>query len=268
MNEDVKELLGKAFGQEPPLGIDRDEVLQQGRKRLRRRRLVEAGSVVALVVVVAVGAATLTNFAGSGQEHKLPPAASTTEHAPPGPDLPVPSSAPTTIPTTETSTRTDLPGVAENPEIQLTAILYSTGVFTEDEVSAVPNRTDPPAFRKTGDQYVFEADLRHEGASGYLKVVVDLSPAMIVDCGNVPASDDCEIKNRAGSSITLTHSTGADGERLTRASAAAPSGIWVSVVASNLTRHDRDLDRHPTSDTVVLTDDEVCLLLTKAGMGV
>ena len=38
-DEDVKNLLSKAFGQEPPLGIDRDEVLAHeiGRASCRER---------------------------------------------------------------------------------------------------------------------------------------------------------------------------------------------------------------------------------------
>ena len=46
-NDDVKDLLGRALAEEPPLRIDRDEVFRQGRRKLRSRRCFEAGSVVA-----------------------------------------------------------------------------------------------------------------------------------------------------------------------------------------------------------------------------
>lgn len=59
MSRDIKDLLGAAIGDEPPLGIDRDAVFEDGRKRLWRRRAWQSGAVAAAVVVAAVGAATL-----------------------------------------------------------------------------------------------------------------------------------------------------------------------------------------------------------------
>lgn len=260
-DDDVKDLLSRAFGQEPPLGIDRDEVLQQGRKRLRRRRFAEAGSVVALVVVVAVGAATLTHFAGTEPDRKMPPAASSTEHAPPGPDLPL---------TTPSSVTQYPPRMTTSPdaEQQLTTLLYSSGIINEKNVSPVPGQDSRPKFRQMGDQFVFEADLDTPDARGYVEVMVDFSPNMVVGCDNLPKpNSDCEVRDPTGKRVTVYHFAEQSGERIARATTVSSAGVWLSASASNLSRRDRADGRKPTGTYPVLSDDDLCVLVTKAGLG-
>lgn len=270
MNEDVKELLSKAFGPEPPLGIDRDEVLHQGRKRLRRRRLFEAGSVVALVVVVAVGAATLTRLVTTGQEDRMPPAASSTEHAPPGPDLPVPPSyTPSVPPTMETTTtHLALPSDATSAANHLTSLLYASGIVNGKQASPLPNQTGPPQFRLTGDQFTYEADIyRTSSKRGYVQVVVDPSPTIAVDCGNLPSpTNDCEIKFQAGTPVVVAGFVDRYGERTVRVSVLSDSGVSVSATASNQTREDREKGRTPPKSGPVLSGDELCVLVAKVGV--
>jgi hypothetical protein len=269
VSDDVKDLLSKAFGQEPPLGIDREEVLQQGRKRLRRRRFLEAGSVVALVVVVAVGAATLTNLVGLGQEDKkMPPAASSTQYAPPGPELPMSSESTPRAPVT-TTTHLPYASTGEVAEDQMTALLYAVGVVNPKEASAVPHQTGVPGFRRVGDHYVYEADVvRSSTSRGYVQVTVDFSPTVILTCSNLPApSDDCEIRTRAGLQVTLSHYIDRNGERTVQATAVTPKGVWINATASNITRHDRELDRPISNNPPVLSDDDLCNLVAKAGLG-
>ncbi|MGQ0840389.1 hypothetical protein [Actinokineospora sp.] len=74
MTDDVKDLLGRAFADEPPLRLDRDAVLADGRRRLRRRRTAAIGGVTAAVAAAVVGATALTGGA-LGQPDELQPAA-------------------------------------------------------------------------------------------------------------------------------------------------------------------------------------------------
>lgn len=267
-DEDVKELLSRAFGQEPPLRLDRDEVLHQGRKRLRRRRFYEAGSVVAVVVLVAVGATLLTNFTGN-EPDRMPPAASTTQHAPPGPKLPVPPPrSPTSgvAPPSTTTATNELPIAitSSDADRHLTDLLYAAGVFTDTQVTAVPGTTGPPAFRRVGDQFVYEADLDRARSSGYVQVVVDLSPNLVVDCAHEPG--DCELRTQSNLPVSVSDTADTNGERTTRATTVNRNGIYVSAAATNLTHRDRTKGIDPPSPTVVLSDSELLVLLTKVGM--
>lgn len=261
MSDDVKELLGKAFGEEPPLGIDRDAMLRQGRKRLRRRRFLEAGSVVALVVVVAVGASTLTNIAGSGQEehHKLPPAASRSDHAPPGPELPVSS-------TPVTTTTYEIPPDPESAEQELTAVLYATGLVDPRRVAQVPNKTGEPRFTLKDNLYTYEADYnRTPTKRGHVRVEVDLTPTVLVPCDDLTSpTDECETRVVNGTSVTVNRYTDND-ERSARATAVFAGRVRVTAWATNLSYTDRDLHRKPKTDTPILSEEELCLLVTKVG---
>lgn len=260
MSDDVKELLGKAFGEEPPLGIDRDEVLRKGRKRLRRRRFLEAGSVVALVVVVAVGASTLTNIAGSGQDehHRLPPAASRSDHAPPGPDLPVPS--------TPVSTTFEVPPDPESAEQQLTAVLYTTGLIDLRRVAQVPGKTGQPQFTLKDNLYTYEADYnRTPTRRGHVRVEVDLTPTVLVPCDDLTSNtDECETRVVNGTSVTVNRYSD-NNERSARATAVFADHVRVTAWATNLSYTDRELHRKPKSDTPILSEEELCLLVTKVG---
>ncbi|MBM7770723.1 hypothetical protein JOD54_000927 [Actinokineospora baliensis] len=75
MTDNVRDLLGKAFGDEPPLGVDREAVFAEGRRRLRRRRAAASGGVAAAVAVAVFGAAALSGGAlGIGQPEVIPAA--------------------------------------------------------------------------------------------------------------------------------------------------------------------------------------------------
>ncbi|GAA3008502.1 hypothetical protein [Actinokineospora diospyrosa] len=101
MTDNVRDLLGKAFGDEPPLGIDREVIVADGRRRLRRRRATATGGVAAAVAVVVFGTAVLTNGAlGLSQPEVLPAAPLSSDTAPTTP--PVSSIAPKAPQTTTT----------------------------------------------------------------------------------------------------------------------------------------------------------------------
>lgn len=271
MTDDVKELLGRALGDEPPLRIDREAVLQQGRKRLRRKRFIDTGSVVAAVVVAVVGATTLTQLTEREPE-RLPPAASDTRPAPQGPELPLTSTTkklPDTPSSAETPVGPPPSTISPSDADQLTALLYATGVVSPDTAFPVAGRAaGAPRFVTGRDRYVYEADVIGPKAKGYLQVVVGYTSDITSGCAaSTPSgtSDECVIKTRDGVPITVIYSTGADGERRINASAKFKSGVRIAVTTSNVTHQARYAGDPPPDGPTVLSDDQVCLLVTKVG---
>jgi hypothetical protein len=269
MTDDVKKLLGRAFdGEEPPLRIDRDAVLNAGRKRLRRKRVFEAGSVVAAVVVAAVGAATLTNLVGN-EPDKMPPAASTTQYAPPGPDLPVTSTDPRP-PSAGTTTRVSPSIGGPNKAAKLTQLLYMSGIVREDYAKPVSNQSGPPAFKKVNGTYVYEADLfRPAVASGHVMIVVDPTPSRTSECAEISKPyTDCQISPAAPFPVYVSHYETTNGERGTRATGLSAYGARVTIEASNLPLRDaKAAVVEPPNALVVLSDGELVTLVARAGLG-
>jgi hypothetical protein len=277
MTDDVKDLLGRAFGQEPPLRIDRDEVIQQGRKRLRRRRMFEASGVVAAVVVVAIGAATLTNLTDSEPE-RMPPAASRTQNAPPGPELPLPTPLPSTTklpssvsPPNGSSTGGSAP---RGPSVlgvgELTQLLYDAGVVTQKDVRPVQGTSDGvPAFRAEDTKFVYQADVQRTRDSGSLEVTIDFTPGADADCAAVPAAfGDCEITGQGDVPVAVSQWRGADGERRIFAFTVMSNGIRIAAIASNVSSYDRKVDNLPADEPPVLDADQLSILVVKVGIRV
>ncbi|MFL6125684.1 hypothetical protein [Actinophytocola sp.] len=268
--DDVKDLLGRAFGEEPPLRIDRDQVVEHGRKRLRRKRFLEAGGVVAAVVVAAVGAATLTNLTGSSAPEKLPPAASSTYQAPPGPELPLTAST-TPLPPTSTETTQSPPPralVALDPAT-LTAKLYATGVLSATEALALPGQSGRVAFTTAGEQAVYRADVIRPHAQGFLQIVIGTTTGIGGACAATPpdSTTDCEVNHKFGTDVVVNRHVDGNGQRSTVASAVLANGLRVSATATNLTVRATNAGGKGDGSPPVLTEDELCMLITKAGFG-
>ena len=264
MTDDVKNLLGRAFGDEPPLRLDRDEIIERGRKRLRRRRFFEAGGVVAAVVVVALGAVTLTGLTGS-EPDRLPPAASSTHHTPP-PSRP----ATTKLPQPPTAaTMATSPPTAQLNATRLTNALYATGVLSAKEIQPILGQTGTPRFQESGDQYTFEGDAYQSGKRGYVQVLIGRSVGATADRGEcaalVPPATDCSVRDRAGGDIVVAHFQETSGERHTTATVVMPDGLRVYALASNETAAQRAASASSSGALVVLTDDELCTLVAKVG---
>jgi hypothetical protein len=276
MTDDVKDLLGRALGQEPPLRIDRDEVIQQGRKRLRRRRLFEASGVVAAVVVVAIGAATLTNLADSDSQ-RMPPAASRTQSAPPGPVLPLPVSQSTTPsnPRTETTSTPESPPSGQirvPPKIdadQLTVLLYNAGVVSRKGVREVPDTpAGIPAFQLTPTGYVYRADVSRASGWGALDVTVDYAPGVAVDCAALPTEfGDCEVSGRGSFPVASSKWHGPDGENRNLAFTVLDDGTRIAAIASNVSYYDREVGKTPTNPEPVLDTAQLSAMVAKVGIG-
>ncbi|HEV2727595.1 MAG TPA: hypothetical protein VGV34_04825 [Solirubrobacterales bacterium] len=249
-HEDVKGLLGRAFGEEPPLRIDRDEVVRQGRKRLRRRRILEAGSVVAAVVLAAVGAATLTRIADT-EPSRLPPAASSQQEAPPEP------------------TATEVPAV-KFPEVEpdrLTALLHEFGIVGANGVRGTQLDSGEPGARVDGDRYVYEADVIRPSTQGQVRITITTRPGKVKGCEALPEPYfNCEQRTSARVPVIFGRYEGADGQRRSYATAVLDNGLHVEVTASNQTS--RATEAPPAGAEPVLTDEEICALAVKAGLGV
>jgi hypothetical protein len=262
-DERVKDLLGRAFGEEPPLRIDRDQVIGQGRKRLRRKRFLEAGGVVAAVVVVAVGAVTLTGLTGS-EPDRLPPAASTDQQAPPGPRLPV-----TTGPYTPVPPDGEVPArIREMNPDQLTATLYSLEFVSQKEAQALPERPGVPKFELLGDRYVFEADVAGPKGHGFLQVMVGLSDTIGGQCAVRSPVTDCKTMPMGKTDVVISHFRAKDGQRQTTAFVVMPDGMRIYAMATNTATQVNGQVRPPSDGAPPVLDDiELSVLVTKVGTG-
>jgi hypothetical protein len=262
VTDEVKDLLGRAFGDEPPLRLDRGEVIEQGRKRLRRKRTFEAGGVVAAVVVAAVGVARLTGLTGA-QPDRLPPAASSTHQAPPGPSLPVTTTTELPHPPTMSTSTGQL------STTRLTNAVYAAGVLAVKQIQPLPGQTGMPRFQPAGDRYVFEGDAYQSGRQGLVQIIVGYSANVTADgsecAAMVPRATNCAVQERAGRAIVVGHFQESGGERRTTASVVMPDGLRVYAVASNRTAGRPGASTPPNGAQVVLSDDELCALVAKVG---
>ena len=253
---DIKDLLSKAIGDEPPVGIDRDEVFRVGRQRVRRRRALAAGGVVAAVVVAVVGASVLTDFVEAPPEDV--PAAGAPP-APPGPDLPLPSS----------STRTKPPrAMTERQADVLTQKLYSSGLVDIGTAEPWPGQSGPDArFRVVEGEYLYEADIVAQDRKGRLEVTVGVAPSdRAVSCDDLGEPHvTCTVTQAYGPPVVQATWKNAEGERRNLAVAVLPGGTKVAAVATNLRRHDEDRGTKPHGGPAVLDVDQLAKLITRSG---
>jgi hypothetical protein len=252
---DIKDLLGRAFGQEPPLGIDRDAVVREGRKRLRRRHVLASGGVAAAVVIAAVGAATLTTVPRG--EEVVPPAAGSTTSSP-SPGLRLPLSTTTTVP---------LGGHETSGEYAdaLTQALYQSDVITGEVVKDLPDGPRDPAFHYEGDAYRFTGDVVFGSDSGQVTITVEnMPPGAVAHCGEVPSPFiGCGIRTASGLPVAVATGSIAS-ERRNLALVVLPDGTKVTAIASNMT----SWSRTPSATDPVLDVDALVRLITEAGFDV
>lgn len=260
---DIKDLLGKAIGDEPPFDLDRDEIFRAGRQRVRRRRTLAAGGVVAAVVVAAVGAATLTNFVSLDPD-PVPPAVGDSRHAPPGPDLPLPTSESQKPPT----------GVQLTPKQaqRLTGRLFDSGYVSSVDVVPWPVRghgDDTPGFRVEDGAYLYQSDLAMPHGEGVLQVVVDfVAPGVKTSCGDITGPYDSCVEVPYGEVVTVQATSKAAGERRNMVAAVLPDGTRVSAMVSNFSRRFADGGKEPSGAAPVLDIDKLTKLIVKSGFSV
>ncbi|HVK23345.1 MAG TPA: hypothetical protein VM677_18470 [Actinokineospora sp.] len=139
---DAKEVLSRAFDQEPPLRLDKDAVISAGRRTLKRRRAVAVSGVAAVVIGAVLGVTSLTGRGAAGQVGPAvqPTTVSTS-----------PSAAPTSPTPTGTSTtrRPAAPGGVELDPADVAALnkAFNAGVLLW-----------PPGVEVPDPEFVFGRD--------------------------------------------------------------------------------------------------------------
>jgi hypothetical protein len=254
---DIKDLLAKAIGDdEPPVGIDRDEVFRAGRQRVRRRRALAAGGVVAAVVAAVVGAAVLTDFV-EVRPDDVPAAGA--PPAPPGPELPLPL-------TTTAAPR----ALTDEHANDLTQKLYKSGLVDIGTARPWPGQPGPhPRFRAADGEYLYEGDVESKGRKGQLQVTVGFAPSGAASCDNLGEKyDSCAIAPVDGQQVVQATWQGGKGERRNLAVAVLPDGTKVAAVATNLLRSDKDQGKVAAGEVTVLDMAELTKLITKSGFSV
>lgn len=253
---DIKDLLGRAFDdEEPPLGIDRDEVFRAGKQKVRRRHRLAAGGVVAAVVVAAVGASLLTDFVDITPDKELPPAAEAPP-APPGPELPL----------TPTSTPEGTPPFTAERAGELTARLRDS--IGSRVAVAWPGEPGSPGFRVDGNVYRYTSDVvEADGGEGTLQVLIDyVTPGTSVTCDG--ATGSCEVSKASGYAVARSEWTGKPtGAQYAMATVVLPDGTRVEATSSNQSRRMRDVSEAP-SGKPALDLDELTNLITQAKFSV
>lgn len=237
---DIKDLLGKAFDdEEPPLGIDRDEVFRAGRQKVRRRHRLAAGGVVAAVVVAVVGAAVLTDFVDIKPD-ELPPAAEAPP-APPGPELPL----------TPESTPAGAPPFTTERAGELTVKLRD--FIGRGSAVEWPGESDP-RFHVEGPSYQYASDVvMTDGSEGALQVSVSyVPPGTSVACVE---NADCVVTDTKGNLVAQTDWTDdRSGERRALAAVILADGTKVTAMSTNLSRRMRDDEKQPSGEPVLDID--------------
>jgi hypothetical protein len=256
-DDDVKALLGRAIAGEPPLALDRDEVLRAGRRKLRNRKLFTAGGAIAGAVVAVVGAVVLTHVVTEEPVPETPPAASRTERpAPPGLTLPLTTEAPSSAPVRPSAEYADM----------LTQNLL--GALPGD---AVTSRTDGAEvrFAAARDTYEFEADVRTSSADGSLSVSIGATdPGATVTCDQLPdANGGCTVSSEGGMLVAVgTWKDPGTGEKRYIAYAVHPDGTSVTAISANLSEKRRQYDKLPTDATPVIDDEQLVAIVTLPGL--
>lgn len=258
-HEDLKHLLGRAFAGEPPLRLDRDEVFKRGRRRVRHRRIIEAGAVVAAVVAIVVGAASLTGLLGTGTDGELPPAATATTsttgttNAADRPTAASSSPVPTTVSLPTEPLTTDVHAA------RLTEVL-AAGFPLPAGMVALPvpgDRTGPLTFRQSQGGYKAAADLTDRRGEGSLFIEVDFATARQPGCDGSPQGVSCTVEMYQGVSMSVVTQTNPDGEISYSINAVRPDGTGVYVAASNVSDRYRLAGKRVSSAKTPLVDQAV-----------
>lgn len=254
---DIKELLGRALEDEPPMRIDRGEVFRQGRKRLRRRRILEAGSVVAGVVAIAVGAVVFTGLNDGRGKGSVAAG-----------DQPEP--APTLLVT---------PEVSEPPPVETTALattdqhaLDMTVALTEflpEELALepMPGSVDS-GFLATDGVYQLAADVLGPDGEGSLHIAV--APAKAddqTDCVMfVEDYQECELIGTETDPVAVATEQFDNGELRYVAYVSRPDGTTVNAVITNLSERQRAAGEWPSMEPPMLSQQAFAQLALLSGL--
>lgn len=255
-DSDIRELLGRALGDEPPMRIDRGEVFRQGRKRLRRRRLLEAGSVVAGVMVIAVGAITLT---GPRDDHR---------HGQPAADQP--EASPTLLvtpePTVPTTPQDGPSATTQQHALDMTAALTEF-LPAEMALEAMPG-SDESGFRAIDGVYRLAADVVGPEAEGSLHMAV--APAKTDDRTDcvvfVEDYQECRLIGTGAEPVAVATEKFANGEQRYVVYVARSDGTTVNAVITNLSERQRVAGEWPSMEPPMLSQAAFAQLAMLSGL--
>lgn len=231
MSEDIKALLDKAFGPEPPLSLDREAILRRGRRQVRVRRLAASGGVAAAVVAVVLGAAVLSNKPGGDEVNPAQPAstrpvATTTtpsDRVPDGPELP--------LTTTTAPTRTPI-DAARRHAAELTTVL-ARALPGDFKLQPLEPDTAPLVFAFDGTSYRTSARLTDASGQGIVLIVVNLVPRGSAP-PRCPGHTRCTELSEAGVAMTERTDTTSGGTVEYSIIAHRPDGTRLTLIANNL----------------------------------
>jgi hypothetical protein len=237
--DDMRRWLDSALSGEPPLSIDRAEILRQGRRKLRNRKLFQAGGAMAGAVVVVVGAVLVGGLVTKNTT--VPPAAEQTRSTPLTQDSPTSrTTSPTpssTLLTASPSTTVKLPRPdTDEAASRLTSVVTQTGVLPSGFVLEPVTGARSPSFSRTrASAYEMRADLYTSDGSGLLWLTVERDYNR-PSCEDILASAvRCEVREEYDIPMAIGTEQLSGGEVRMVVRAARPEGCLVTVTASNLT---------------------------------
>lgn len=252
-DQDVKRWLHGALTDEPPLRLDRDEVFREGRRKLRNRKLLQAGGTMTGVVAAAVGAVLLSGLVT--EDPALPPASSSTHEKPPVSSTTHPTDPPSSAPTTTTEPpppSTYQP--ADARAVQLTEAVVQSGLLPQGATLApLPGQTEDPMFLPIHEGvYRMEADLRGPKDLGWVSVLVETAGpngGLGATC-EIPVTqfEHCKVRTEQGIPMTVAVQKLENGEVRNWVRAVRPDGTFVTAISSNLSEGDRAKGKYPTYD--------------------
>lgn len=217
---DVRRLLEAAVRHEPPLGLDRDAVVEEGRRRLRVRRTATVGGAAMAVVAVVLGMTALSG-ANLGLPDEIGPAAPATTAAPVTSALP--HSALTTSPPQSAGSREAPVAVTTNTRAPTSAGRPDLGVVLLRAPVAWPAGVRREG--EGGEWFAFD----EKGVAAFHLVAADESRRMV----RVQVAGDGSFAEPACPVETCQEHVEADGTRLfvTTEPAEQRGGLSTTVVA-------------------------------------
>lgn len=172
--DDVKRLLGAAFGPEPPLMLDRAELLRAGQRRVRRRRIAASGGVAASVVAVVVGVVALTGL-GRGEVDQAAPVSTTGSAIPTTTDAPTVSDGAPAGPQLPLTTKPGaIPPTSDEHAAALAGVLIKSGVVPPPglRVLTLPSDSRPLSVEHYAGAYHVSVDVSDGKRQGNLSLEI------------------------------------------------------------------------------------------------
>jgi hypothetical protein len=239
---DIKQVLATAFEAEPPVRIDRTQLIKKGRRRLLGRWMATAGATV-LAAAVVVGT---TMIVGLGQPEELQPGS--------------PGLTPPRPPTTSSPSRSPL---VPDASPQLTKALAESRILPAGlALRAIPGSGNALQFQRDRNRFEASADVvDNQGNEGTLFVMVADSTENNAR-PTCAAPNTCVQREFGGRSVQLTTAPlGSEGEVLLMAHTRLADGVQVYAMTSNVAV--KAVEQHgkaaspPTTPTHLLTLDQL-----------